>query len=233
MNPNYIPEGFTYDSQYALATNNQPYTTTNSARYHKYSNKLRYREVNEHNELQPFTSDDIPLLENTATTSGGIISGITGALNSDAATVGSGAASFATSVGGTGVAVTGAALANGAGIAYHSIKKNFGSSISNKHTGEYIIPFSNNIGPGNEPKPGRNRADTITLEHDLSYGTATSNKDIHQADKTAISQFAHEAIYGNDPISQLQAGIGSIGLGAKHTVEKATGTIIYDKHETS
>lgn len=92
-----------------------------------------------------------------------------------------------------------------------------------------VLPFSNNIGPGNPLRPATNRADLIAQGHDIHYQQAKSNSDVLSADTEAISQFAHEAIQGENPISRVHATIGGIGLGVKHAVERLTGTVIYGK----
>lgn len=91
------------------------------------------------------------------------------------------------------------------------------------------LPFSNNIGPGNPILPPTNRADLIAQGHDLHYQQAKSDSDVLSADREAISQFAHEAVQGQDPVSQLHAAIGGVGLGIKHGVERLTGKVFYGK----
>lgn len=91
------------------------------------------------------------------------------------------------------------------------------------------LPFSNNIGPGNPIRPATNRADLIAQGHDLHYQQAKSNTDVLSADREAISQFAHEAIQGQDPISRVHAAVGGIGLGVKHAVERLSGKVFYGK----
>lgn len=92
-----------------------------------------------------------------------------------------------------------------------------------------VLPFSNNIGPGNPIRPATNRADLIAQGHDLHYQQAKTDSDVLSADREAISQFAHEAIQGKDPLSRIHAAVGGIGLGAKHTVERLTGKVFYGK----
>ena len=94
---------------------------------------------------------------------------------------------------------------------------------------ELTLPFSNNIGPGNPIRPAANRADLIAQGHDIHYQEAKKPDDVLQADREAISQFAHEAVQGSDPISRLHAAVGGIGLGIKHTVEQLTGQVYYGK----
>lgn len=91
------------------------------------------------------------------------------------------------------------------------------------------LPFSNNIGPGNPIRPATNRADLIAQGHDLHYQQAKGSSDVLSADREAISQFAHEAVQGQDPISRIHAAVGGIGLGVKHTVERLTGKVLYGK----
>lgn len=97
----------------------------------------------------------------------------------------------------------------------------------------YILPFSRNIGPGNTIQSPKTGADAIAAGHDLHYQHATQNKDILSADREAISHFAHETVNSGDPISQIQAAIGLVGLGAKHSVEKLTGKVYYGKYVTT
>lgn len=92
-----------------------------------------------------------------------------------------------------------------------------------------VLPFSNNIGPGNPIRPATNRADLIAQGHDLHYQQAKSDSDVLSADREAISQFAHEAVQGQDPISRVHAAVGGIGLGIKHTVERLSGKVLYGK----
>lgn len=92
-----------------------------------------------------------------------------------------------------------------------------------------VLPFSNNIGPGNPIRPATNRADLIAQGHDIHYQQAKTDSDVLSADREAISQFAHEAIQGKDPLSRIHAAVGGIGLGAKHTVERLTGKVFYGK----
>lgn len=92
-----------------------------------------------------------------------------------------------------------------------------------------VLPFSNNIGPGNPVRPATNRADLIAQGHDLHYQQAKSDSDVLSADREAISQFAHEAIEGQDPVSRIHATVGGLGLGIKHAVERLSGKVVYGK----
>jgi hypothetical protein len=93
-----------------------------------------------------------------------------------------------------------------------------------------VLPYSNNIGPGNPIRPATNRADLIAQGHDLHYQQAKSDSDVLSADREAISQFAHEAVQGQDPISRIHAAVGGIGLGVKHAVEHLSGKVYYGKN---
>lgn len=96
-----------------------------------------------------------------------------------------------------------------------------------------VLPFSNNIGPGNPISDARNTADSIAQGHDLHYKYATQDSDVLSADREAISQFVHEAIQGKDPVSQLQSAIGAVGLGVKHAYESVAGSVQYRKYAKS
>lgn len=91
------------------------------------------------------------------------------------------------------------------------------------------LPFSNNIGPGNTIQEPISSADAIAEAHDRDYQNAKKDSDVLQADKQAISSFAHEAIYAKDPVSGYQAAVGAVGLGVKHAVESAIGKVLYGK----
>lgn len=100
---------------------------------------------------------------------------------------------------------------------------------ANPQSNGIVLPFSNNIGPGNPIRPATNRADLIAQGHDLHYQQAKGDSDVLSADREAISQFAHEAVQGQDPISRVHAAIGGIGLGVKHAVERLGGKVFYGK----
>lgn len=85
------------------------------------------------------------------------------------------------------------------------------------------LPFSNNIGPGNPIGPALTPSDAIAQGHDLHYQDSQKPSDVLQADREAISHFAYEAVAGKNPISQLQAAAGAVGLGIKHVAELASG----------
>lgn len=93
-----------------------------------------------------------------------------------------------------------------------------------------VLPFSNNIGPGNTIQDSRTGSDTIAQGHDLHYSEAKTDSDIKAADSEAIGQFIAEATRGNNPISQTQAVIGAVGLAGKQLVEHLTGKVQYGKY---
>lgn len=99
------------------------------------------------------------------------------------------------------------------------------SSQSNFNSG-LVLPGSNNIGPGNTIQEALTNADRIAQGHDIHYSEPGNVK---EADKEAINHFAHEAIYGENPISQAQAVLGGLGLGVKHVAEHIYGGTIYGK----
>lgn len=93
-----------------------------------------------------------------------------------------------------------------------------------------ILPYSRNIGPGNTIQEATNNADLIAQGHDLHYKQSKSDQDIFNADREALGQFIVEATNPQDPISQVQAAIGAVGLGIKHGAELALGRPIYGKY---
>lgn len=93
-----------------------------------------------------------------------------------------------------------------------------------------VLPFSNNIGPGNTIQSARSNSDVIAQGHDLHYQDAKGPSDVSSADIEAVGQFVKEATGGHNPISQLQAVVGALGLGAKYAVEKLTGKVLYGKY---
>lgn len=94
------------------------------------------------------------------------------------------------------------------------------------------LPFSRNIGPGNSIQPAISGADLVAQNHDLLYQNAKEHSEVLSADREAIREFVHEAIQSTDPVSQLQATIGAVGLGIKHLAETVVGPL-YGKYATS
>lgn len=95
------------------------------------------------------------------------------------------------------------------------------------YRGGVVLPFSNNIGPGNSVQPARTAADSIAQGHDIHYQNAKKPSDVLSADREAIGQFIHQAVGDKNPISQLQGLVGAVGLGAKHLTESLTGKVLY------
>lgn len=104
------------------------------------------------------------------------------------------------------------------------------SATSRPQNPGLVLPFSNNIGPGNSIQPARTASDFIAQGHDLHYQDAKKPSDVLSADREAIGQFAQEAVSGSDPVSQLQALAGAAGLGAKHLVESLSGKVLYGNY---
>lgn len=104
------------------------------------------------------------------------------------------------------------------------------SANTTEPTRGFVLPYSNNIGPGNSLQPARTRADLIAQGHDIHYKDAKKDTDVLSADREAISQFIHEVVYPENPISQLQAAVGAVGLGAKHGIESLSGKVFYGKY---
>lgn len=95
-----------------------------------------------------------------------------------------------------------------------------------------VLPFSRNIGPGNTVQEAKTGADKVAQGHDLHYKYAKSNEEIFDADREAVGEFIKEATNSKDPISQVQAVIGAVGLQVKTTVEKVIGKPLYGKYAT-
>lgn len=89
-----------------------------------------------------------------------------------------------------------------------------------------VLPFSNNIGPGNSIQTPQTNADAIAAEHDHRY---ENKENIPDADLHAIADFGYEAVYGNNPVSQNQAIIGATGLAIKTGVERVVGHQLYPR----
>lgn len=99
-------------------------------------------------------------------------------------------------------------------------------SKKDDNSASLTLPYSNNIGPGNIVQEALTNADTIAQGHDLHYSEPGN---VQEADKEAIIHFAHETIYGSNPVSQVQAAIGVVGLGVKHVAEHIYGGTLYGK----
>ncbi|CAG7722450.1 unnamed protein product [Allacma fusca] len=91
-----------------------------------------------------------------------------------------------------------------------------------------VLPGHKYIGPGNPLQNGRNRSlqkvdadGRIAQQHDERYTNAKSSNDVSIADQEFLNDWADD---GN-----IRSLIGAIGIGAKHSVEKVTGTFIHQK----
>lgn len=85
------------------------------------------------------------------------------------------------------------------------------------------LPLSRNIGPLNKIQSPANEADAVAREHDLHYMTAETPEEVREADKLAITEFTRLAQSATNPITQVHAIIGALGLLAKYTTETLTG----------
>ncbi|KMQ81887.1 structural protein, partial [Lasius niger] len=72
---------------------------------------------------------------------------------------------------------------------WKSVKQQKKLSSSTEANRGFVLPFSNNIGPGNSLQPARTRADVIAQGHDIHYKDATKDSDVLSADREAIGQF--------------------------------------------
>lgn len=86
-----------------------------------------------------------------------------------------------------------------------------------------VIPFHQYIGPGNSVNNGEpiDTGDAIAEIHDRQYASARNVDDIRQADRSAISAFAEDAIVNQ----RYCSAIGAVGIGTKYALESLTGVI--------
>lgn len=89
------------------------------------------------------------------------------------------------------------------------------------------FPGHRYLGPGNKLSNGTpvDTDDSIAREHDLAYESATSEKEIFEADEKAILAFIFDWIKNKN----WHSYVGAVGLGLKHFIEKITGKIFYPK----
>lgn len=133
----------------------------------------------------------------------------------------------------TGTALGTVALGGGAAV----IGAGVSSAINRLSSGKgFVLPGSDYIGPGNDIHigPARSEADQVAKEHDIEYDRLSKNpfkkqKTFHEAvgesDERAIEGF--DKAYQNS--GELNAKLGSIGLGIKRQVEKILGFPIYPR----
>ena len=88
-----------------------------------------------------------------------------------------------------------------------------------------LYPGHKYLGPGNKLNNGTpvDNADKIAQKHDYAYDAAKTKQQIFSADRAAISEFASDFVTHPN----LPSLAGFVGIGAKHTVERATNSIIY------
>jgi len=94
-----------------------------------------------------------------------------------------------------------------------------------------VIPPFKYLGPGNSLNRGNpyNNIDSDAKEHDEAYNSAKTVEDIQRADTNFINKSIDhtiEGIAGKGDIGDTIGGIiGSIGIGSKKIIEKATGNL--------
>lgn len=141
-----------------------------------------------------------------------------------AATLGAG--EIAATASATGTAAGTILLGGGAAILGGIATKILNNGRSGKG---YVLPDSEYIGPGNPIPIGaaRNSADQAAKVHDAGYRDIDPDKDHHEQVKTldeaAIKDF--DKAYEKD--GQINAKIGSVGLGIKRKVEDTLGFPLY------
>lgn len=146
------------------------------------------------------------------------------------ATLGGGSAATSAVASGVGTAVGTVALGGGAAILGGTLGKVIESGWSGKG---YVLPGSEYIGPGNPIHigPARNPADQVAREHDLGYQDLLNKPpdDFHKA----VQDLDNKAIEDFDKVYQesgdINAKIGSVGLGIKRKVEDTIGQPLYPK----
>ena len=81
-----------------------------------------------------------------------------------------------------------------------------------------VLPFWNNIGPGNDPLSPRNIFDWYALEHDIAYDDAKTREDIVTADERFLKQYYGTVAKSIIELFHKAAGISGIEL--KRAFEK-------------
>nr|QVW56792.1 MAG: structural protein VP1 [Phylloscopus inornatus ambidensovirus] len=101
-----------------------------------------------------------------------------------------------------------------------------------QHSGFVPPPFKY-LGPGNSLDSGipYNDIDADAKIHDTQYSVAETKEDVYKSDSEFLTRSGDhiiEGISGKGSISDtIGAALGGIGIGAKHLLEKATGSIQY------
>ena len=85
-----------------------------------------------------------------------------------------------------------------------------------------VLPFSNNIGPGNIPNPkGTNWVDEAAYQHDVAYGNAKSESEIRKADSDFLLKLTSQ--FDSNPLHSLHQLFGGIGIASKYAIESVAG----------
>nr|QUS52527.1 VP1 [Mute swan feces associated ambidensovirus 1] len=117
-----------------------------------------------------------------------------------------------------GGAILGGAAGIG-GIVSHALSDN---EIDNHINPVITLPGHKYIGPGNSLDKGAipvDYDDMISEDHDREYSKAKTQEDIYNADK----KYLNKAVYDTFARGNIHSGIGALGIGVKHAVEKVVG----------
>lgn len=103
--------------------------------------------------------------------------------------------------------------------------------LENQH--QLTLPFTKYTGPGNPLDNGEpvHRADAESQIHDKAYAAARDKYDIFEADDEYLkhqSNIFAEGLSGKASLGELiTAGVGLVGIGGKHAVEKHLDKTLY------
>lgn len=129
--------------------------------------------------------------------------------------------------------VTSGLTALGALQAHINSKSDESKSLSELH-GLVPPPFKY-LGPGNSLNRGQpyNQIDADAQQHDFEYSVAQTPEDIYKSDIQFIAKSGDHIAEGLSSKGSIGDTIGAIaggiGIGAKHLLEKSTGSIQYPK----
>jgi hypothetical protein len=85
-----------------------------------------------------------------------------------------------------------------------------------------VVPFSNNIGPGNLPNPDtQNWVDDAAYQHDLRYSQAKTGDEIRGADRDFLLDLTGK--FDPNPLHSIHQALGVAGIGAKYAFESVAG----------
>ena len=99
----------------------------------------------------------------------------------------------------------------------------------------FVPPPFKYLGPGNSLNrgPAYNQIDADAEIHDNEYNSAKTKEEVFKSDKDFINKAGDhiaEGLQGKGSISDtIGAALGAIGIGAKHTFEKAIDKVVYPK----